>query len=158
MNDHQNTQLEGAPTEIHEKGLGLYLASKGVASLRAGLSGGGDEGQLDYIEFIDTNGKILSETDMIENLKMQIIPSGLQINLYDRLTDLIDEFAEPLGDYVNNEGGSVSLEIKVTRDGLVLKEGYFTENEYDDEFDEDFEDDWDGEDDNPDTHDDRMEP
>lgn len=119
--------------------LGAYLTARNVALMSAQLSGGGDEGQLDHIDFYDGNDKLLSEFDITENLRSMTIFDGSSHprSFFDELSAVIDTFAEPLGDYVNNEGGVVSVDIRVTPDGLLYESGYFTENEPDEDYDYD---------------------
>lgn len=124
--------------------LGAYLSSKGISHMEVMLAGGGDSGQIETIDFFGDDDQIMSYSDIRDDLMSKFIPSGSTIkqNFFVFLESSIYRFADPFGDYCNNEGGVVNLEISVTKKGLILESGTFSENEYDDEYDdEDYEDD-----------------
>ena len=124
--------------------LGLYLNRKNVAEIEAWLSGGGDEGQIDDIEYLSRDGERMPGHAITEDLRSRVLHSGSAHprDFHQCLQEIIDDFADSLGDYVNNEGGSIHLRLGVSESGITMTEGHFTPGEYDDEFDDDeFEDD-----------------
>lgn len=140
------------------------LNKLGVTSFTASLSGGGDSGQLDDLFFY--KGEELVDDavrDILQKLTTTGIP-GQSESFMTRLEGMIEKDACDMGNWYDNDGGSVYLEYTVHPTELEITEGHihFFEPE-DDEYDlddEDIEDeDIDDDDvDNDGPEDDRIEP
>lgn len=131
--------------------LGAVLASLGVSSMTANLSGSGDSGDIDDVTYMGPDGQELDFQSVDAALTGMTIDNGefLPTTFLDRLHTLITEDAGNVGDYYNNDGGSVWISYKVSPEGIEIESSSFNGNppDFDDLDDDDMEPEYDDEND-----------
>lgn len=122
------------------------LAQLGVASFSAKLSGGGDSGDLDEIEYHDSEGELLDTTEIETALRAIKAPgSSGDMTVLDLLNDQMCSDASEEGNWYDNDGGSVESSYLVRPQGIItefVNISYHApdyDEDYDDE-DEEYED------------------
>lgn len=126
--------------------LGQVLYNAGVRTIFANMSGYGDSGDIDSIEYQDENDKPIDESVIRKTLEAIKLP---KINRYQWMTNaddlwnsIVTEDGASAGDWWNNDGGSVSSQYDVREDGMEAVVIDFTrgEPEYDYDYDDDYDD------------------
>jgi hypothetical protein len=115
--------------------LGAVLHHLGVHKIEATLSGGGDSGAIDDVTYLDASGQPMDSAKVEDFLLSQVLADGSEnpATFQSCLYLMIESAAEDLGNYYDNEGGSVWLLYTVQARSLEQTEGVFTAGEYEDE-------------------------
>ncbi|ETX13336.1 hypothetical protein OCH239_10865 [Roseivivax halodurans JCM 10272] len=131
---------DDTPPSSIERWLAQLLNKLEVASIEASFSGGGDEGSMDDMIVAMRPGATMSGEELLKHLDTleQRSVGNFRSSFRDKLVDQIEHDASYLGDYANNEGGSVFLRLEVEGDAVKIAVGDFTPGSYDDDEDYDY--------------------
>jgi hypothetical protein len=105
------------------------LKDLGVKRIEISFSGSGDSGDIDDVEFHDSDGSYLT------NLVKETFSNKSEIDIDNELRDiawaLVNEKVDTVGDWVNNEGGFGSITIDVEEKTYDLSYSQRTTEDYD---------------------------
>ena len=87
-------------TKSQIKAISHHLLDKGIYKVQIDFSGAGDSGDIDEVEFFDTQDNAMSDIEISQKLLNRI-----EDFFYDEINNKVNE----VGDWVNNEGGYGSL-------------------------------------------------
>ena len=133
--------------------IGRILSQSGVTGFTARLSGSGDSGDLDEIDWEGADGSTIKTETVERALKAIILPFGISRiqggseTILDAINSMIMEDTNIHGGWENNNGGCIESRYVIHENGIETE--YCSFSEYDDD-DEDYDIDEDMDDDEPD--------
>lgn len=104
------------------------LKDLGVKNVDISFSGSGDSGDIDEVEFRSFDGAYCTST-VIEQFALKSIK--VDELFADLAWDIISDKVDPVGDWVNNEGGYGSIRIDVEEQRFDLDYHQRTTDDYD---------------------------
>ncbi|MEY8801974.1 hypothetical protein AB9K35_16820 [Leisingera sp. XS_AS12] len=144
---------EDNPQEVTSSSIEPWLAAIlhkfEVTTIEASFSGSGDEGHMDDLILTLRDGAEGTEDSVWKSLKELKVRSAesYRKSLYDILEEKVEKDADPVGNYSDNEGGAVYLQIAISEDAAEVIYTDYTPGSYDDEYDDEeepeYEDDFD---------------
>lgn len=118
--------------------LAPVLRNLGVTWFEAYLSGSGDSGQLDEVNFKGEGDQELESEKIFAALERLPLHSqgGFVTNFREAFEGMIDTAVDHMGNYCDNEGGSIWASFGVEGDLINLIDGDYTPGSYEDDEDE----------------------
>lgn len=105
------------------------LKDLGVKKIEISFSGSGDSGDIDDVEFHDSDGNYL--TQLVKETFNDKSKIDIENELRDIAWALINEKVDTVGDWVNNDGGFGSITIDVEEKTYDLNYSQRTTEDYD---------------------------
>jgi len=103
----------------------LALLNKGVHTIRAHFDGGGDDGSITDIEYLDPDGNCISDYKGCE-------PFVTTDDIEELTYHFFENYVNRVGDWVNNEGGWGLIDISLSDLTYTIDYYQRTYEEYDD--------------------------